>query len=183
MRNTIVRIDADSPLRHKARPGDRLVSVNGAGIEDVLDYKFYTYEPELELVLRDPSGAERTLHVSKPEGRDLGLDFETYLMDEPRRCANRCVFCFIDQMPPGMRPSLYFKDDDARLSFLMGNYITLTNLSEREIRRIIDLRISPVNVSVHTTDPELRVRMLRNPRAGESLQILRRFAEADLVMN
>lgn len=116
-------------------------------------------------------------------GGELGLDFETYLMDNAHSCANHCVFCFIDQMPPGMRPTLYFKDDDARLSFLMGNYMTLTNLSEREVQRIIHLHISPINVSVHATDPELRSFLLGNPRAGKTLEIMRRFSDGGITMN
>ena len=123
------------------------------------------------------------MRVRKDEGGDLGLDFGSYLMDAPRSCANACVFCFIDQLPRGMRRTMYFKDDDARLSFLLGNYITLTNLSAREVERIIALHVSPINVSVHTTNPELRCRMLRNPRAGESLDVMRRFAKAGIVMN
>ena len=183
MDNVIKSIDESSPLRRHARPGDVIVSINGKTVEDVLDYKFFSYDRELAIVLRSPRGEERTAHIIKGEGGDLGLDFETYLMDKPRACANNCVFCFIDQLPPGMRKTMYFKDDDARLSFLLGNYITLTNLSPREIQRIIDLRISPINVSVHTTDPELRVKMLRNPRAGESIDIMRRFAKAGITMN
>ena len=167
--NIITSIDRDSPLRHNAHAGDRLLSINGHPILDVLDYKFYAYDPALEVRLRRPDGEEITVRVRKDVGGDLGLDFESYLMDAPRSCANRCVFCFIDQLPKGMRPTLYFKDDDARLSFLLGNYITLTNLSPREIERIIALHVSPVNVSVHTTNPELRAQMLRNPRAGEGL--------------
>ena len=134
-------------------------------------------------MLRRADGTEHSVHVHKDEGGDLGLEFESYLMDRARSCANNCVFCFIDQLPPGMRPTMYFKDDDARLSFLLGNYITLTNLSKREIQRIIDLHISPINVSVHTTDPALRCRMLRNPRAGESIETMRRFAQSGIVMN
>ena len=182
-RCTISHIDPDSPLRHAAHPGDRLVSINGNPITDVLDYKYYAYDPELAVCLRRPDGTEHTVHVSKPLGGELGLDFETYLMDNAHSCANHCVFCFIDQMPPGMRPTLYFKDDDARLSFLLGNYITLTNLSPREIDRIIALHISPINVSVQTTNPELRCKMLRNKRAGESIDVMRRFAKAGIVMN
>ena len=139
--------------------------------------------PRLELTLLSPDGTRRTVHVRKEEGEDLGLEFETYLMDRARSCANNCIFCFVDQMPPGMRETLYFKDDDARLSFLMGNYLTLTNLSQREVQRIIDLRICPINVSVHTTDPSLRVEMLKNKRAGESIEIMRRFAAANITMN
>ena len=183
MDNIIKAIDHGSPLRHRVKPGDRLISVNGNKILDVLDYKFFAYDEKLHLVLRRESGEEYGLDVLKSEGGDLGLDFETYLMDAPRSCANNCVFCFIDQLPKGMRPTMYFKDDDARLSFLLGNYITLTNLSEREIERIIALRVSPVNVSVHTTNPALRCQMLRNPRAGESVAVMRRFARAGIVMN
>ena len=183
MENVIRAIDPGSPLEGRAKIGDRLLKVNGHVIRDVLDYKFHAYDRELSLVLQRPDGGEYHLHVRKAEGGDLGLDFESYLMDRPRSCANNCIFCFIDQLPPGMRQTLYFKDDDARLSFLLGNYITLTNLSDREIRRIIDLHISPVNVSVHTMNPELRVRMLRNPRAGESIGIMKRLADAGIVMN
>ena len=183
MENVIRAIDPDSPLEHRTAVGDRLISINGKPIRDVLDYKFYAYDRDLHLVLCRPDGVEYRLHVQKAEGGDLGLDFESYLMDRPRSCANNCVFCFIDQLPKGMRPTMYFKDDDARLSFLLGNYITLTNLSEREIQRIIDLHVSPVNVSVHTMNPELRVKMLRNPRAGESIDIMRRLANAGITMN
>lgn len=182
-RCTIRHIDADSPLRGAAHPGDRLVAINGNPITDVLDYKYYAYDTRLVVELQTPDGETKTVHVDKPEGGELGLDFETYLMDNAHSCANHCVFCFIDQMPKGMRPTLYFKDDDARLSFLMGNYMTLTNLSKREVQRILDLHISPINVSVQTTNPELRAFMLGNPRAGESLEIMRRFAAGGIVMN
>lgn len=183
MENVIRSIDAGSPLEHRVAVGDRLLSINGRRILDVLDYKFYAYDRDLHLILARPDGSEYRLHVRKTEGGDLGLDFESYLMDRPRSCANHCVFCFIDQLPKGMRPTMYFKDDDARLSFLLGNYITLTNLSEREIERIISLHVSPVNVSVHTMNPELRVKMLNNPRAGESIRTMKRFADAGIVMN
>ena len=181
--NYIKSVDPTSPLQGKAQIGDTIVSINGNSILDVLDYKFFAYDRELDVCLQRPDGTQYTLHVKKPEGGDLGLDFGSYLMDAPRSCANACVFCFIDQLPRGMRKTMYFKDDDARLSFLLGNYITLTNLSEREVERIIALRVSPVNVSVHTMNPELRCRMLRNPRAGESIDIMRRFAKAGIVMN
>lgn len=185
MSMTVVRhVDPRSPAhRSGVRAGDTLLEINGTPIVDVLDYKFYSYDPRLELTLLSPDGTRRTVHVRKEEGQDLGLDFETYLMDRARSCANNCIFCFVDQMPPGMRDTLYFKDDDARLSFLMGNYLTLTNLSKREVQRIIDLHISPINVSVHTTDPQLRVEMLKNKRAGESIDIMRRFAAANITMN
>ena len=181
--NYIKSVDPTSPLRGKAELGDTVVSINGNAILDVLDYKFFAYDRELDVVLRRPDGSEYGVRVKKDEGGDLGLDFGSYLMDAPRSCANACVFCFIDQLPRGMRRTMYFKDDDARLSFLLGNYITLTNLSEREVERIIALHVSPINVSVHTTNPELRCKMLRNPRAGESLDVMRRFAEAGIVMN
>jgi len=183
MNNRIKSIDSDSPLRGKADTGDAVVAINGNRILDVLDYKYYAYDRKLQVLLRKPDSTEYTVQVKKPEGGDLGLDFESYLMDTPRSCANNCIFCFIDQLPEGMRKTMYFKDDDTRLSFLMGNYITLTNLSKREIQRIIDLHISPVNVSVHTTNPELRCMMLGNSRAGESIDIMRRFAKAGIVMN
>ena len=183
MENKIKSIDADSPLHRKASEGDILVAINGHRIVDVLDYKFFAYDPHLSVRLRRPDGTEHEVAVHKAEGGDLGLEFESYLMDSARSCANNCVFCFIDQLPPGMRPTMYFKDDDARLSFLLGNYITLTNLSKREIERIIALHVSPINVSVHTTNPELRCRMLKNPRAGETIDVMRRFAEHGIVMN
>ena len=180
----IASVDPHSPARKAGvRPGETLTHINGHPIVDVLDYKFYAYDPKLELTLTEPEGGSRTLRIRKEEGEDLGLNFETYLMDRARSCANKCIFCFVDQMPPGMRDTLYFKDDDARLSFLMGNYITLTNLSWREIQRVIDLRISPINISVHATDPQLRTAMLKNPRAGECLDIMSRFAQAGIEMN
>jgi putative radical SAM enzyme (TIGR03279 family) len=181
--NIIKSIDRTSPLHGHAHPGDRIVSINGNRIKDVLDYKYYAYDEHLEVLLRSPDGQEKTVRIRKREGGDLGVDFEEYLMDKPRSCANNCIFCFIDQLPKGMRKTMYFKDDDARLSFLMGNYITLTNISPREVQRIIDLHISPINVSVHTTNPELRCKMLRNPNAGRSIDSMRRFAENGIVMN
>ena len=183
MENIIKSIDRGSPLHRKAQVGDAVISINGNKIIDVLDYKFFAYDSRLKVLLRRPDGSEYEVTVHKSEGGDLGLEFESYLMDKPRSCANNCVFCFIDQLPKGMRKTMYFKDDDARLSFLLGNYITLTNLSKREIERIIALHISPINISVHTTNPELRCRMLQNPRAGESIEIMRRFAQAGIVMN
>ena len=183
MKHIIKSIDPTSPLRRKVRVGEQLLAVNGKKIIEVLDYKFYSYEAQLLLELETPEGQTKLVSVKKPLGADLGLSFETYLMDRPRRCANNCVFCFVDQTPPGMRQSLYFKDDDARLSFLMGCYITLTNLSPREVQRIIDLHISPVNISVHATDPVLREKLLKNPRAGQCLDIMGRFAEAGITMN
>ncbi len=172
-----------SPAYKKAVCGDRLLSINGNPIEDVLDYKYYSYDSELMLVFEKPEGGKKIIRVKKGEGEDLGIEFEHYLMDEARSCRNSCVFCFVDQLPPNVRDTLRFKDDDARMSFLLGNYITLTNLTERELERIIRLRISPVNISVHTTNPELRVKMLRNKRGGELPQIMRRFRDAGIKMN
>ena len=183
MENKIKSVDADSPLRNRVSVGDVVTHINGHRIIDVLDYKFFAYDRTLTVRLRREDGSDYELTVHKREGGDLGLEFESYLMDTPRSCANACVFCFIDQLPKGMRPTMYFKDDDARLSFLLGNYITLTNLSQREIERIIALHISPINVSVHMTNPGLRCRMLRNRRAGESIEVMRRFAASGVVMN
>ncbi|MCB6367103.1 DUF512 domain-containing protein [Intestinibacillus massiliensis] len=180
----IVRIDAGSPAaRAGVRPGETLLAIDGTPVRDVLDYKFYGYDAHLALRLAAEDGTEREVPVKKREGEDIGLVFETYLMDKMKRCSNGCVFCFIDQLPKGMRETLYVKDDDARLSFLMGNYISLTNLSEADVQRILKMHISPVNVSVQTTNPELRVKMLRNRRAGEALKILGRFAEGGITMN
>lgn len=159
--------------------GDRLLAINGNEIADVLDYRFYLAEREVTLSLsRDGEGFCVTFH--KDVYDDIGLEFETPLMDKKQCCANRCIFCFIDQLPKGLRPSLYFKDDDSRLSFLHGNYITLTNLHERDIDRIIKMHISPVNVSVHTTNPILRCEMMKNRRAGEVLSYLDRLAKAGI---
>ena len=162
-------------------PNDILVSINGKEINDVLDYRFYLANKTLDIrVLRD--GMPLDFKIKKLEYDDIGLDFETPLMDKKHSCENKCVFCFIDQLPRGMRKTLYFKDDDSRLSFLHGNYVTLTNMSERDIQRIIDMRISPVNVSVHTTNPELRVKMMHNKRAGEVLDYLRMLAEGGISL-
>lgn len=184
MSTVITSIDRRSPAeRAGVRAGEKLVSIGGHAVEDVLDYRFFGYDRDPELVLEAPDGARRTLRVKKPEAEDLGLNFETYLMDEPRPCSNHCLFCFVDQMAPGCRDTLYFKDDDARLSFLMGNYITLTNLSPREARRIIDLRISPINVSVHATDPKLRATLLGSKAGADSLEYMKAFGKAGIVMN
>ena len=183
MSSVIKKIEKHSPLLHKAKIGDKLLSINGKEITDVLDYKFFSYDTRLEVVLEAENGQKRTVKVKKSAGGDLGLEFETYLMDRARACKNRCVFCFVDQLPRGMRKTLYFKDDDARLSFLTGNYITLTNLSEREITRIIDLRISPINVSVHATNPALRAKLLGNPEGAGGYELLKRLAAGGITMN
>lgn len=161
--------------------GDMLVSVNGHGISDVLDYMYYSAEIDTELLL-ERRGKRHTVNIQKSEYDDLGLEFETFLMDSKQSCQNKCIFCFIDQMPPNMRETLYFKDDDARLSFLQGNYVTLTNLSQKDIDRIIQMRLS-INISVHTTNPELRCMMMNNRFAGEKLDYIRQFAEAGISMN
>ncbi len=184
MSTVITSIDRHSPAqRCGVAVGEKLLAINGHDIVDVLDYRFYGYDPVAKLTLLTPEGTERTVTVRKPEGQDLGLNFDTYLMDEMRSCANHCIFCFVDQMPPNMRSTLYFKDDDARLSFLLGNYITLTNLTEREAQRIIDLHISPINVSVHTTDPQLHCTMLGNKDAVRSLDYIKMFCKAGIIMN
>lgn len=167
---------------HGVRVGDLLVSVNGHPIRDTLDYGFYTAERSVELVF-SRIGTPYTLAFVKGEYDSLGLAFGTFLSDRHKGCKNKCIFCFIDQNPKGMRESLYFKDDDERLSYLLGNYITLTNLTDEEAEKICRMRLSPVNVSVHTTDPDLRVKMLKNPHAGEALKYLAQFDQADIEMN
>ena len=166
----------------KIKAGDRLLAINGNEILDVLDYRFYLAEKRVELSL-ERNGKPFSVTIRKDEYDDIGLCFETPLMDGKQSCRNKCVFCFIDQLPPGMRETLYFKDDDARLSFLHGNYITLTNLTDRDVERIIRMHISPINISVHTTNPELRVAMMKNKHAGESLRHLYRLAEAGVEIH
>ncbi len=180
----IVSVDPGSPAdRAGISPGEKLVSVNGHEISDVLDYRYYTAGAIYEICIETPDGGLRTDIVRNPGYRPLGMNFETYLMDEKRSCANHCVFCFIDQLPKGLRETLYFKDDDMRLSFLQGNYITLTNLTDADIEKIIHLRISPINISVHTTDEKLRIRMCRNPNAGKCLEIMKKLARNGISMN
>ena len=180
----ILSVDKDSPAeKMQILPGETLVAINENQIDDVLDYRFYETSKNLSILLTDQNGNPRTVSVRKGEYESIGLDFETYLMDEQHSCRNKCIFCFIDQLPKGMRSTLYFKDDDSRLSFLFGNYITLTNMSEHDVDRIIKMHISPVNISVHTTNPELRVKMMGNRFAGESLKILYRLASAGIKIN
>lgn len=163
--------------------GDELLKINNHEIFDVLDYRFYIQARKLKLeLLRNGENVVTNIRKSD-EYADIGLEFKTYLMDKQHSCKNKCVFCFVDQMPKGMRETLYFKDDDSRMSFLFGNYITLTGLCEREVQRIIDMHISPVNISVHTMNPKLRVEMMKNRFAGESLKILDRFSENGIDMN
>ena len=178
----VFEVDKHSPLKRKVKPGMELVSINGNEIHDFLDYNFYAAEDSLELVFRKKNRL-KTVKLKKNVYDDIGLNFENYLMDKERSCANKCIFCFIDQLPPGMRDTLYFKDDDARLSFLFGNYLTLTNISQREIDRIIKMHISPINVSVHTMNPELRIQMMGNRRAGKVLSYLDDLKRGGIKMN
>lgn len=164
------------------KPGDRLLAVNGHGIEDIFDYRYLISDDYIE-VLVQTDGGEELLEIEKDYNEDLGLDFGESLMDSYRSCRNKCIFCFIDQLPEGMRDTLYFKDDDSRLSFLQGNYITMTNMSDEELDRIIFYKLEPINISVHTTNPELRVRMLRNRFAGKILQQIRQLYDGGIVMN
>jgi putative radical SAM enzyme (TIGR03279 family) len=164
-------------------PGDYLVAINGASIADVIEYRFMINDEYIEVMIQKPSGEQWLLEIDKDPFEDLGMVFQEDMMDEARRCKNNCVFCFIDQLPKGMRKSLYFKDDDSRMSFLQGNFITLTNLKNEDVDRIIRYRISPLNVSVHTTEPELRVKMLKNPKAGEMLGLLEKFADNGIILN
>lgn len=182
-----VKINSIEPHSHASgcgiNAGEYLVSINGNEIIDVLDYRFYQFSKELELVIRDNDNKTRVVNLRKPEYDELGLLFDTYLMDEQKSCKNKCIFCFIDQLPKGMRDTLYFKDDDSRLSFLFGNYITLTNITEHEIDRIIKMHISPINISVHTTNPELRCKMMNNRFAGDALKHLKRLSESSIEIN
>ena len=184
MGTVISHVDAGSPAEKAGvKPGETLLRVNGTPIIDVLDYQYYTYDPRLTLTLGTPAGRERTVKLKKGEGEPLGLAFETYLMDRVNSCANRCIFCFVDQLPKGMRDALYFKDDDARLSFLTGSYITMTNLSRREIERIIALKISPLHISVHASDPEMRAMLMGSPKGAGGMELMRRFADVGIVMH
>ncbi|MDO5572438.1 MAG: DUF512 domain-containing protein [bacterium] len=163
--------------------GDRLLTVNGQEIEDIFDFQYLTEDEYIEVLIEKQDGEEWLLEVDKDEDEDLGIIFENGLMDEYRSCRNKCIFCFIDQMPKGMRDTLYFKDDDSRLSFLQGNYVTLTNMSDHDIERIIHYHLSPINVSFQTTNPELRCKMLNNRFAGDALKKVDRLYEAGITMN
>lgn len=164
-------------------PGDVLVSVNGQVPEDVFDYRYLMNEEEVLVLIRKPDGEEWELEIEKEYEEDLGIDFENGLMDDYRSCRNKCIFCFIDQLPKGMRDTLYFKDDDSRLSFLQGNYLTLTNMNDHDLERIIHYKLSPINISFQTTNPELRCRMLHNRFAGQIMDKVRRLRDAGIVMN
>lgn len=174
-------INGSPAQRAGIMPADFLFSVNGQEIRDILDYMFYSAETSVDLVITR-NGVSLPFHIEKDEYDDIGLEFETFLMDKKQSCRNKCVFCFIDQMPPNMRETLYFKDDDARLSFLQGNYVTLTNLEQSDIDRIIKMKLN-INVSVHTTNPELRVKMMHNRFAGEKLKYIYQLAENGIKLN
>lgn len=180
----IYNVTANSPAAKAGiKKDETLLTINSNQVVDVLDYRFYQVNRSLSLEIMNLSCEIRTVDIKKGEYDEIGLEFETYLMDKQHSCRNKCIFCFIDQLPKGLRESLYFKDDDSRLSFLFGNYITLTNITEHEIERIIKMHISPINVSVHTTNPELRCKMMNNRFAGESLKCLKRFADAGITLN
>ncbi|MGI6011100.1 MAG: DUF512 domain-containing protein [Ruminococcus sp.] len=164
-------------------PGDELISINGSTVKDVFDYHYLLNEEYVELLIRKPDGEEWELEIEKEYEDDLGIVFENEFMDDYRSCSNKCVFCFIDQMPPGMRDTLYFKDDDSRLSFLQGNYVTLTNMSQEDLNRVIQYHLEPINISVHTTNPDLRCRMLKNRFAGDICQKIRKLYDAGIEMN
>lgn len=164
-------------------PGDVLLAINDQKIQDVFDYRFYCKDEYIEVLIRKPDGEEWLLEIDKEYDDDLGIEFENDLMSDYRSCCNKCIFCFIDQMPPGMRETLYFKDDDSRLSFMQGNYITLTNMQEEDVDRIIKMQLAPINISVQTTNPELRCKMLHNRFAGEKLKFIERLYEGQVEMN
>ncbi|MCR5254338.1 MAG: DUF512 domain-containing protein [Acetatifactor sp.] len=164
-------------------PGDRLLSINDTEIEDIFDYQYLVQDSDIDVCIQKPDGEEWVLEIEKDPDEDLGIVFESGLMDEYRHCSNKCIFCFIDQMPKGMRETLYFKDDDSRLSFLQGNYVTLTNMSDKDVERICKYHLSPINISIQTMNPELRCMMLHNRFAGTALKKIDRLCEAGIVMN
>ena len=164
------------------RPGDRLLAIDDNEIKDVLDYRYYVNSEAITMLIEKPNGEQWELDIEH-DYEDLGIEFNEGLMSDYKSCTNKCIFCFIDQMPPNMRETLYFKDDDSRLSFLQGNYVTLTNMKDSDIDRIIRFRLGPINISVHTTNPDLRVRMLHNRFAGSSLKYLDKLYENDIPMN
>ncbi len=183
-RHIIKKVEADSiAAQMDIEAGDELLAINDQEIEDIFDYRFLIRDEYIEVFIRKTDGEEWLLEIDKDEDEDLGLEFENSMMDEYRSCHNKCIFCFIDQMPKGMRQTLYFKDDDSRLSFLQGNYVTLTNMSDSDIDRICRYRLEPINISFQTTNPELRCKMLGNRFAGEALKKVDKLYEAGIEMN
>ncbi|MBW6409805.1 DUF512 domain-containing protein [Clostridium weizhouense] len=184
MKNIITKVEVDSIAEEVGiEVNDNLISINENKIEDIIDYKFLAADEELLLEIEKDNGEIWEIEIEKDYGEDLGIEFGGGIMDKAKSCSNKCIFCFIDQLPKGMRNTLYFKDDDSRLSFLQGNFVTLTNMKEEDIDRIIKYHISPINVSVHTTNPELRVKMLNNRFAGNILERLKKLAQAGIQIN
>ncbi len=184
MKNLIKSVLPDSIAEEVGiEPGDFLLTINEKEIEDIIDYRFLAVDEEITIQVEKASGEIWDIEIEKDYGEELGLDFEGGIMDKAKSCSNKCVFCFIDQLPKGMRDTLYFKDDDSRLSFLQGNFVTLTNMKEKDIDRIINYKISPINISVHTTNPELRVKMLNNRFAGEIYSRMKRLKDAGIQMH
>ena len=180
-KNVIIKVEQGSIAEEIGiLPGEVLLRINGKAVEDVFDYRYLVQDDYLEIELVDTTGEEYIAEIEKDYDEDIGIVFESGLMDEAKHCSNRCIFCFIDQLPPNMRKTLYFKDDDSRLSFLQGNYVTLTNMKPKDIERIIYYHLSPINISVHTTDLELRKRMLKNPKEDQVLNIMEQFAAAGI---
>ncbi len=180
---TVGSVDKGSHAQRAGiRKGDRIISINGQNFYDILEYRYLMAEPEIEVEIEKPNGERKIVDIIN-DYEDIGIDFEEEMIDEAQSCRNKCIFCFIDQLPKGMRETVYFKDDDTRLSFLQGNYVTLTNMSDEEIDRLIAMRISPINISVHTTNPELRVMMLNNRFAGKLYDTMKRFAKNGICMN
>jgi putative radical SAM enzyme (TIGR03279 family) len=184
MKNLISKVDAGSIAEEVGiEVNDVLISINGTPIDDIIDYKFLAVDEEVVLEIEKPDGEVWEYEIEKEYGENLGLEFQGGIMDKAKSCSNKCMFCFIDQLPKGMRDTLYFKDDDSRLSFLQGNFVTLTNMKDEDIDRIIRYKISPINISVHTTNPELRVQMLKNRFAGSIMERLRKLREAEIEMH
>lgn len=180
----IIRVEEESiAYEVGAQPGDLLVSINNQPVTDALDYHFLVENEEIDVLIRKPNGEEWLLEIEKDYDESLGIEFENNLMDEYKSCSNQCIFCFIDQLPKGMRDTLYFKDDDSRLSFLQGNYITLTNMKDEDVERIIKYRLSPINISIHAMNMELRKSMLNNRYADRLIGYMEKFYEAGITMN
>lgn len=182
--NIIIKVEEDSIAEEMGiEPGDMLITINNNYIKDVLDYRYFIQDEYIEVVIKKPDGEEWELEIEKDEFEDLGIVFESGLMDKAKSCSNKCIFCFIDQNPKGMRKTIYFKDDDSRLSFLQGNYVTLTNMKDEDLDRIIFYHLSPINISVHATDLEVRKFMLKNPNSVKIMEQIEKLARANIKMN